>query len=127
MASQSSLATGGMVARKGSRADPSTSGKLGEAWEDDRQIRARLRDNEGKLVKWAKPELTNKGTMSNIALNSRALKHLAAWWCPQVKSAKSPSVLDVKQEAILKQNRFKIKAFIPHYSAHGSADKGAEF
>eukprot|EP00435_Cladocopium_sp_Y103_P059969 s51_g21.t1 len=94
MASQSSLASGGTVVRKGSRADPSTNGKLGEAWEDDRQIRIRLRDNEGKLVKWAKPELMNKGTMGNIALNSRALKHLAAWWCPQVKSAKSPSVLD---------------------------------
>lgn len=115
MASQSSLATGRTVARKGSRADPSSSGKLGEAWEDDRQIRARLRDNEGKLVKWAKPELINKGVMSNIALNSRALKHLAAWWCPQVASAKSPSVLDVKREANPKQNRFKIGAFTPHF------------
>ena len=115
MASQSSLAAGGTVARRGSRADPSTEGKLGEAWEDDRQIRARLRDNDGKLVKWAKPELMNKGTMANIALNSRALKHLAAWWCPQVTSAKSPSVLDVKKEAILKQNCLKIRAFIPHH------------
>ena len=72
---------------------------LGQLWEADRGIRARLRENEFKLVKWVKPELINKPTMAGIALNCRALVILAKWWCPQQTKAKSPSVLDLKKEA----------------------------
>lgn len=72
---------------------------LGQLWEGDRAIRARLRENNMKLVKWVKPELINKPTMAGIALNCRALVILAKWWCPQQTKAKSPSVLDLKKEA----------------------------
>lgn len=84
-----------------SRVSPDKVGKLGEAWEDDRRMRARVRDNNGRIVQWAKPELVNKPTMPSIALNSCALTHLAKWWCPQVSTPKSPSVLDLKVEASL--------------------------
>lgn len=74
---------------------------LGNMWEADRGIRARLRENDWKLVKWVKPELVNKPTMAGIALNCRALVIVASWWCPQVEKAKSPSVLDLKKEAYI--------------------------
>ena len=76
-------------------------GTLAEMWEDDRHIRSRIRDTNGKLVVWAKPELINKPTMASIALNQRCLTLLAKWWCPQMSAPKSPSVLDVKKEANL--------------------------
>lgn len=72
---------------------------LAQQWESCRVVRTRLRDNNFCLVKWVKPELINKPTMAGIALNCRALTILAKWWCPQQKSPKSPSVLDLKKEA----------------------------
>ena len=72
---------------------------LGQQWEESRVIRARLRENEFRMVKWVKPELVNKPSMASIALNAHALTILAHWWCPQQKTPKSPSVLDLKKEA----------------------------
>ena len=74
-------------------------GLLAEMWEDDRRIRDRLRDNEGRMVKWTSSETTNKPTMANIAMNSVALTYLARWWCSRQRTPKSPSVVDLKREA----------------------------
>lgn len=106
MAAQSTLAgTAGAGAggekfgKKGSKVSLQV-GELAEAWEGDRQIRNRLRSNDGKLLMWAQQAVINKGSMANIALNSNALTHLAAWWCKRQKTPKSPSVQDLKREAI---------------------------
>lgn len=72
---------------------------LGQQWEACRAIRSRLRENDWQLVKWVKPTLVNKPTMAGIALNAPALTALAKWWCPQVDTPKSPSVLDLKKQA----------------------------
>ena len=74
-------------------------GSLAELWEDNRYIRKRLRENDGKLIQWVSPELTGKPTMSSIALNVHALRILAQWWCPTQDSCKSPSVGMLKHEA----------------------------
>lgn len=79
--------------------DGSESLTLGARLEACRVIRARLRENEFKLVKWIKPELANKPSMAAIALNCKALTTVASWWCPQQKTPKSPSVLELKKEA----------------------------
>lgn len=79
--------------------DGSESLTLGARLEACRVIRARLRENEFKLVKWIKPELANKPSMAAIALNCRALTTVASWWCPRQKTPKSPSVLELKKEA----------------------------
>jgi len=73
---------------------------LGQQWEACRVIRSRLRENNWTLLKWVKPELVNKPSMPAIALNCRALTILAQWWCPQQRKPKSPSVLDLKKEAM---------------------------
>lgn len=73
---------------------------LAQRWESCRVVRARLRDNNFSLIKWVKPELINKPTMAGIALNCKALTILAEWWCPQQKTPKSPSVGDLKVEAM---------------------------
>ena len=83
------------LVRKGSQLPV---GLLAEAWEDDRKIRDRVRENNGALVKWISQETINKPTMANIAMNSAALTHLATWWCKQQRTPKSPSVQDLKRE-----------------------------
>lgn len=79
---------------------------LAEKWESNKHIRKRLRENNGSLVKWPAPELTGKPTMAGISMNIHALRILAEHWCPQQKVPKSPSVNDLRKEAMVLKKMF---------------------
>ena len=80
--------------------DPKT---LAGMLDNDPFVRARLRYKEqGKLLRW--PVTSGVETiqiaMPSIALNVRALKILAKYWCPKTKEvAKSPGIDLLRAEA----------------------------
>lgn len=95
---------------------------LAEMWEDNRYVRNRLRES-GRLVQWPKPELTGKPTMAGIALNVHALTILASWWCPTQKKAKSPTVQELRKEALVSQNMYNTNNTKPLTSSDVESNK----
>lgn len=114
MAAPEMVEDNGSVANESQQSDEGPS--LGELWEDCRQIRERLRDNGGRLVQWPSAELVNKPTMAGIAMNCHALRILAAWWCPQQKKAKSPSVHELKKQVGQQTQRGRLSLPVPVYA-----------
>lgn len=76
---------------------------LGSILESHRFVRERLQHNDGKLLVWPKTvdgvELVGQPSMAALALNGRIMGLLAAWWCPQQKSPKTPSIDVIRAQA----------------------------
>ena len=80
--------------------------------DQDPFMRARLRYKEqGKLLRWPMQngkEAPMSINMNSIALNVRALKLLAKYWCPKTKVPKPPGINLVRDQAwVLKKYNMK--------------------
>ena len=70
---------------------------LAKSWEDDEEIRRFLLRNDA-LLEWPSPAKTGVITFDTMQLNPRVLEKVLLIWCPQLASAKTVNIEDVRKE-----------------------------
>ena len=71
---------------------------LAKLWEGDPIIRGKALKN-GSLLSWPSPKKTGVITFATVAFNSKVVEHCLRHWCPQVPSAKTLNIDQVRLEA----------------------------
>ena len=71
---------------------------LAKSWESDDTFRGRLLAT-GNVLQWPSSKLTGVISFETISLNCKVLEKTLRCWCPQVSSAKTVCIDQVREEA----------------------------
>lgn len=70
---------------------------LAKSWENDEEIRRFILRHDA-LLRWPTPAKTGVTTFETMRMNSMVLGKVLDIWCPQVTSAKTVNIDDVRHE-----------------------------